>query len=303
MAAFYWIKLYHELLDDPKMGLLPDNVWRRAIELFLVAGQLQQGGKLPSTAELAWRLRQSPEQLAAELAHLAEIGLVVPDGEGWLVVNFARRQGPVSGRERVRRFRERQRQAYLGGGPAQPATTRIQPRDKVLPEPEAKAESGPVTNRYPDTEPDPETETEGEGGARDSQAAGVGARRALTPPTTVPAYKIWVDNGLSRQLSRQQRQRLDREVGRSPPDLKRLGQICRAWDGLGWRKTNVSGVLDYFQRHQIPGTDRCGSGNRGNARNEIPGLRYSGSTIQKQVDLSTGRTYYWDWQRQQEVAG
>jgi hypothetical protein len=303
MASFYWIKLYHELLDDPKMGLLPDNVWRRAIELFLVAGQLGQGGKLPSTAELAWRLRQNPDQLAAELAHLVEIGLLVPDGDGWLLVNFARRQGPVSNRERVRRYRERQRQARLRR-PEPPVVVEATP----LPVPDqtgvpAAAPDGPVTNRYPDTDTEIETETEGEGGAREAPRAGGGARRAPTPPAAVPAYKIWVDSGLSRQLSRQQQQRLDREVGRSPPALRRLGQICRAWDGLGWRKTNVSGVLDYFQRHEIPGLDRRGSGNRGSARNEIPGLHYSGSTIQKQVDLSTGRTYYWDWQRQQEVAG
>jgi hypothetical protein len=29
-----WIKLYLEILDDPKMGKLPDWCWRRAIELF-----------------------------------------------------------------------------------------------------------------------------------------------------------------------------------------------------------------------------------------------------------------------------
>lgn len=40
MAAKYWIKLYHEILHDPKMGRLPDNLWRRCIELFLLAGEL-----------------------------------------------------------------------------------------------------------------------------------------------------------------------------------------------------------------------------------------------------------------------
>ena len=35
MSSFYWIKLYHEVLDDPKMALLPDRLWRRTIELFI----------------------------------------------------------------------------------------------------------------------------------------------------------------------------------------------------------------------------------------------------------------------------
>ena len=28
----YWIKLYHEILDDPKMGRLSDRTWRRTNE-------------------------------------------------------------------------------------------------------------------------------------------------------------------------------------------------------------------------------------------------------------------------------
>jgi len=29
MGSPYWIKLYHEILNDPKMGRLPDRLWRR----------------------------------------------------------------------------------------------------------------------------------------------------------------------------------------------------------------------------------------------------------------------------------
>ena len=34
-----WIKLYVDMLDDPRMGRLPGDIWKRAIELFLVAGE------------------------------------------------------------------------------------------------------------------------------------------------------------------------------------------------------------------------------------------------------------------------
>ena len=39
MPSKYWIKLYHEVLDDPKMARLPDRLYRRCIEVFLLAGK------------------------------------------------------------------------------------------------------------------------------------------------------------------------------------------------------------------------------------------------------------------------
>ena len=57
MASKYWIKLYHEILDDPKMGRLPDALFRRAIEFFLIAGERGREGDLPPLADIAWRLR------------------------------------------------------------------------------------------------------------------------------------------------------------------------------------------------------------------------------------------------------
>ena len=55
----YWIKLYHEILDDPKMATLPDRLWRKVIEIFLIAGKLSpdKSGQLPETNQIAWLLR------------------------------------------------------------------------------------------------------------------------------------------------------------------------------------------------------------------------------------------------------
>lgn len=47
MASKYWIKLYHEILDDHKMGRLPDRLWRRVIELILLAGEQDDEGLHP----------------------------------------------------------------------------------------------------------------------------------------------------------------------------------------------------------------------------------------------------------------
>lgn len=114
MASKYWIKLYQEILQDPKMGMLSDNLWRRTIELFLLAGELssddeQERGVLPSTKEIAWLLRQPVTGLEQELTELAQVGILTRLETGWLVTNFAKRQAEVQPAERMKRYRERQR--------------------------------------------------------------------------------------------------------------------------------------------------------------------------------------------------
>jgi DnaD/phage-associated family protein len=109
MKSDYWIKLYHEILDDPKMGTLPDRLWRRLIELFLLAGRLcpDKSGILPDTAQIAWCLRVPADQLEEELQTLTNLGFVERHCEGWLVVNFQKRQAPLSASERGKRYRQK----------------------------------------------------------------------------------------------------------------------------------------------------------------------------------------------------
>ncbi|HEY6073940.1 MAG TPA: DnaD domain protein [Anaerolineales bacterium] len=106
-----WIKLYLEILDDPKMGGLPDWQWRRAVELFLLAGGNGNDGGLRPVADLAWRLRISEEKMTEALLALSRVGVVHEASPGcWVVTHFAERQASPS-TPRVQRFRERARQA------------------------------------------------------------------------------------------------------------------------------------------------------------------------------------------------
>ena len=105
----YWLKLYIEILDDPKMGRLPDNVWRRAIELFMVAKEHNQDGHLPDIEELAWRLRIEPEQLTVEVEQLLGLGILETNDGTLVVTNFATRQAPSPVKERVARHRDKKR--------------------------------------------------------------------------------------------------------------------------------------------------------------------------------------------------
>jgi len=107
MASKYWIKIYHEILDDPKMGRMPDRLWRRTIELFLVAGETDADGLLPRIGDMAYRLRLSEDELTEDLNSLLDLRIVHQDGDCWIVTRFAERQAPVSDAERMRRYRER----------------------------------------------------------------------------------------------------------------------------------------------------------------------------------------------------
>jgi len=53
MKTRFWIKLFLEILDDPKMGFLPDWRWQRAVELFLLAGENWNDGQFQPVTDLA----------------------------------------------------------------------------------------------------------------------------------------------------------------------------------------------------------------------------------------------------------
>jgi hypothetical protein len=143
MGSKYWIKLYHEIIDDPKMGRLSDRLFRRTIEMFLLAGDLDEDGLLPTLQDIAWRLRMNEEELETDMIELQRIGILsVQDGD-WIVTKFAERQAPVSGAERVARFRQRKRQERYYGTPQKPDG------------------NVHVTKRYIDTDIDIDTEEEG----------------------------------------------------------------------------------------------------------------------------------------------
>ena len=106
----YWMKLWFDILRDPKMGMLPDRLWRRVIELFLLAGQNGEDGLLPEVATIAWQLNKSVPAIVTDLQTIAEVGIVQEIEEGrWIVTNFKKRNEPVDSRKRIKDFRQRER--------------------------------------------------------------------------------------------------------------------------------------------------------------------------------------------------
>lgn len=104
-----WIKLHGATLTDPKMGMLNDRLWRRFVELILVASQKVpiDDGRLPPPREIAWTLHVTPEQIETEMIELAAIGLLSQVEGVWIVTNYMRWQEPDNAADRQRFYRKR----------------------------------------------------------------------------------------------------------------------------------------------------------------------------------------------------
>lgn len=106
-----WIKLYTEIVSDPKIGRLTDRQFRTCINLFAIAGIEDNGGVLPNISDLTWRLRIKEDALNNDMQALARVGILKKSGDTWTVAKFDTRQAkPPSAskdavRERVQRHR------------------------------------------------------------------------------------------------------------------------------------------------------------------------------------------------------
>lgn len=172
-ASYYWIKLYQDILRDPKMGRLSDSAFRRCIELFLVAGeQPERDGRLIDPGDLAWQLRITREQLDKDLEELEQAGIVIEKDSLPFVKNFAKRQEKVSAAERMRRYRKRKQKEE-------------QENDPVTDESQGGDDA--VTNRNTDKET--ETDKEQEGGDRAREGCPVPAE--IATPAFLNVWGEW----------------------------------------------------------------------------------------------------------------
>ena len=108
-----WIKLYNEALTDPKMGRMSDHLYRRTIELFLIAGTVDSGGLLPDVEDIAWTLRTTVKDVMDTLEKLEKLGIVTVSGHQFIVTHFAERQmSNLTEAERKAAYRDKQRTKY-----------------------------------------------------------------------------------------------------------------------------------------------------------------------------------------------
>lgn len=86
----YWLRLYTNVLDDPKVQLLSDKDFRRWINLLCLAKE--HDGTLPDLCDVAWRLRIDEEECASLLNHLTSKGLLDKNGNMLSPHNWSKRQ-------------------------------------------------------------------------------------------------------------------------------------------------------------------------------------------------------------------
>lgn len=113
-ASMPWVKIYTEILDDPKMMDLSTSAKWRFVQFIALAGEFDMSGLLTdgdnpmSVKKIAWRLRETAETIQGDLDQLKAAGLMSESDGAICVVNFAARQGrPQS--ERQKQWRERKR--------------------------------------------------------------------------------------------------------------------------------------------------------------------------------------------------
>ena len=94
------------------MCRLSDRLYRRTVELFLLAGSYNgkdKDGSLPSVEMISWRLRLDEDELENDLTELAKVGIVFVEDDRWTVTNFSKRQESMPKGEYMQRLREERR--------------------------------------------------------------------------------------------------------------------------------------------------------------------------------------------------
>ncbi len=101
-----WFRLYRELKDDPKIGLLDDATFRVFIESMCWACERANGGGIGLTMENAhWAFRRD---VSVPLKNLFECGVMKVSSSGEIVVTkwSERQMSSDVSTERVRKFRQ-----------------------------------------------------------------------------------------------------------------------------------------------------------------------------------------------------
>ena len=105
-----WVKLHTKMLDNPDIAELPDCLYRRWIELLMLAGRNDDDGQLQPVKKMAFILHLSEANLSEALTALAAVGVVYQDDEeNWHVTNWKKHQYSESV-DRVRKYREKHKE-------------------------------------------------------------------------------------------------------------------------------------------------------------------------------------------------
>ena len=239
MTSKYWIKLYHEILDDPKMGRMPEILFARCIKLFLLAGEINENGLLPSTDDIAWRLRLEPEEVENDLIELQKIGIIIQIDGRWVVKKFAERQNAMEPALKMRLYREHKKENEYYDIHYSNVTDSV---------------TTPVTNSNTDTDIDIDKETEAEAEEEEGAAASAAAAEIFD---SFRITKIICDTSGMASIPPSENQRIEQihsmiDIYGYQAVFQKLKAECDRWkntrskSGVFYRVTNM-GWVDWAQ--------------------------------------------------------
>jgi predicted GIY-YIG superfamily endonuclease len=104
--AGYWLKLYTEILEDPKYYRLSDKAKLAMYELMLVAKKQNMDGELPCLDDIAFYTRRDKAWWEEVLTELNGIQYIITASSGYQIRKFAERQAPIPGPDRAKLSRE-----------------------------------------------------------------------------------------------------------------------------------------------------------------------------------------------------
>lgn len=193
MPKLPWIKLYTEIIDDPKLYRLPEALKWRFVQLLALAGECDAEGYLSSStapldpADIAWRLRIDPQLLLSDLQALAQIRLVVLDQatNTWLIPSFASRQSRPDDETRAywREKKRRQRTSHASPSAGDPLVN--DSAEIGIPEPSSAVESprsnASISENVPENVPLKSREEQRKGDKRRKEERQNPAHQRVTP--------------------------------------------------------------------------------------------------------------------------
>ena len=114
MAKMPWLKLYTEIMDDPKLATWSGDQFRVFIMLLCLAREAEEPGFIPMTpAEISWRIRRPIEEVEStlELCQQGDRPIIETVEGGYMMLKFMARQydNPSDTPDETRKRKQRQR--------------------------------------------------------------------------------------------------------------------------------------------------------------------------------------------------
>lgn len=215
MASGRWFRMYDELLDDPKVQILPPDTFKAWVNLLCLASR--NDGQLPDLSAIAFALRFDEKRAKKLVDDLVQRQLIDVTQNGYEPHAWRDRQyqSDVS-TDRVKRYRERQRER--GGNVS-------------------KSVSGNVSNLRSETPPEAETETDTENKSaarapgrlefddREKRMSDAARPMPVASSTDFSPMNTMISNGFSLEL----------DILPAIEAAKKAGSRLKAWRSLiGW---------------------------------------------------------------------